>query len=325
MTSNHGSFVISLDFELMWGILDHDEPMSYRRNIEGVRSVIPQLLKLFEEYNIHATWGIVGSISYKNFDEYINDIPDVRPSYNNRNLSPYQHIAQIRDYDSAYFFAPKLIDKIANSNNQEIALHTYSHYYCMENGQTKEEFEEDIKKAIQVLKLYTTKIDSIIFPRNQANDEYTDVLEKLKIYNYRGNEKHKIYESTSKKNNSNIVRRMIRLLDAYVNISGDNTYKYDEIKDGQGLINIRSSRFLRPYNKRLGMLEPFKIRRIKKQMLYAAKNNRVFHLWWHPHNFGININRNMKNLIQILDYYKELKEKYKMKSLSMNEVGALVR
>lgn len=325
MTPNHGSLVISLDFELMWGILDHDEPLDYRRNIEGVRRVVPQLLKLFEKYDIHATWGIVGSISYKNFEEYVQDIPTIQPGYNNKNLSSYQHMDQIKDYKSSYFFAPELIDRISNSKGQEIASHTYSHYYCMENGQSKEEFEEDIKKAIHALKPYTENVDSIIFPRNQANDEYSDILINNGITNYRGNEKHKIYESASSKNNSNLIKRMIRLLDAYINISGHNTYAYDELRDENGLVNIPSSRFLRPFNRNLYFIEGLKIRRIKKQMLYAAKNNRVFHLWWHPHNFGTNTSRNMKNLIQILDYYKELKEKYKMKSLSMNEVGALVR
>lgn len=55
-------------------------------------------------------------------------------------------------------------------------------------------------------------------------------------------------------------------------------------------------------------------------MLYAAKNNENFHLWWHPHNFGINIEENMKNLEDLLKYYTYLNKKYKMKSKNMKEL-----
>ena len=41
----------------------------------------------------------------------------------------------------------------------------------------------------------------------------------------------------------------------------------------------------RPY----GFFKKLKMKRIKAQMTYAAKNDKLFHLWWHPHNFGNDI------------------------------------
>jgi hypothetical protein len=56
-------------------------------------------------------------------------------------------------------------------------------------------------------------------------------------------------------------------------------------------------------------------------MTYAAKRGEVFHLWWHPHNFGINQKENLKFLNSILQHYTFLKEKYGFESLSMNDLS----
>ena len=57
--------------------------------------------------------------------------------------------------------------------------------------------------------------------------------------------------------------------------------------------------------------------RIKKEMLYAAINNKNYHLWWHPHNFGENVAENMNQLKEIIDYFNELRLKYDFSSSNM--------
>ena len=54
-------------------------------------------------------------------------------------------------------------------------------------------------------------------------------------------------------------------------------------------------------------------------MTFAAKNNRSYHLWWHPHNFGYFSEENMSYLEDILKHYSELKDKYGYESNSMIE------
>ena len=68
------------------------------------------------------------------------------------------------------------------------------------------------------------------------------------------------------------------------------------------------------------MFEPLRIRRIKKEIQYAAKHNEFYHLWWHPHNFGVNLEKNLLILEELLKCYAMCKDKYGMKSLTMNEV-----
>ena len=56
-----GNLIVSLDFELFWGMLDCCSLEAYQDHVLGGRKAIPQLLELFQKYHIHATWAAVGS------------------------------------------------------------------------------------------------------------------------------------------------------------------------------------------------------------------------------------------------------------------------
>jgi hypothetical protein len=104
-----------------------------------------------------------------------------------------------------------------------------------------------------------------------------------------------------------------------------NCYGLEELKEVDGILIIPSSRFLRKYCPGLRMFERLKIHRIKKQMEYAARTGKIFHLWFHPHNFGFHTQQNLKNLQEILEYFCYLNKKYEMQSLNMNEIVEVVR
>jgi hypothetical protein len=56
-------------------------------------------------------------------------------------------------------------------------------------------------------------------------------------------------------------------------------------------------------------------------MTYAAKKKELYHLWWHPHNFGVNIKENMENLTVLLKHYQFLHTKYGFANLTMKEAA----
>ncbi len=58
-------------------------------------------------------------------------------------------------------------------------------------------------------------------------------------------------------------------------------------------------------------------------MTYAAENGRLFHLWWHPHDFGLNTDKNLANLKEILEHYEFLNQKYGFESKNIGEVADL--
>ena len=319
-----GVLVISLDFELMWGSLDVSAPFAYRKNIEGAREAVPKILSLFEKYGVHATWGIVGLLMQKSIQACSNNLPEVMPNYDQPSLSVYSYFDLLRECDNRLLFAGELVEMIGRSQNQEIGTHTYSHYYCMESGQTKEAFECDLQLAKKAVCDHAKSVRSMILPRNQFNLAYADVMTKNGILNYRGNENVWFYRSCETKKKKSPVLRLMRLLDAYTGIFGNHCYPISSIREASGLNNIRSSRFFRPYSKHMAVLEPLRMRRIFMQMTFAAKHNQVFHLWFHPHNFGCNTKRNLQNLEQILLHYRALKAQYGMESMTMGELGDIV-
>jgi hypothetical protein len=53
----------------------------------------------------------------------------------------------------------------------------------------------------------------------------------------------------------------------------------------------------------------------------AARQRTVFHLWWHPHNFGIELDRNLAFLRAILNHFHLLEDSYGMRSMTMAETA----
>ena len=70
-----GSFVISLDLELMWGVRDVTTRKEYGDSIIGVRSVLPKILNIFKKFEISATFATVGFLFFKSKQELLNTIP----------------------------------------------------------------------------------------------------------------------------------------------------------------------------------------------------------------------------------------------------------
>lgn len=315
----YGSFIISLDFELFWGVRDKKSIASYGGNILGAKEAIITMVDLFTKYNVKATIATVGLLFCQTKSEIYKFIPTKKPSYVNKNLSPFEnnYLDKIMDENDPYHSANELLLQLKNNRNIEIATHTFSHYYCGEKGQTIEEFEADIQSAIKIAKEKGVKLKSIVFPRNQVSTPYLKVCLVNGITTYRGNPKN-FFENGNKLKN-----KILRFLDSYLPIICDTTYPYTDIKEN-GMFNIKASRFLRPYSKKTGILNHLKIERIKNEMTLAAKQHTVYHLWWHPHNFGINQQENIRALEKILRHYKILSDKYGFKSLTMSELSNLL-
>lgn len=318
MTMNHGALLISLDFELYWGVRDKRSLQSYRRNLEGVHDAIPRMLEVFREFGIHATWATVGLLFCRDAEEARRRRPAERPAYDAPGLCPYRYLDTETDLPASCHFSPELIDLIASVPNQEIATHTFSHYYCRESGQTLHTFVADLQAAIAVSADRGHPPRSIVFPRNQWNADYLSVLPELGIQCYRGNEPSWCYRAVDKQRD-NVMRRAGRFLDTYVNLCGHQTYR--PARPGPGMpYDFPSSRLLRPRSRRLAALEGLRLRRIRQSLRHAARKGEVFHLWWHPHNFGVETAANVAFLAEVLKEFSILRDRYGMQSLTMAEL-----
>ena len=276
--------VISLDLEMMWGNLDGWTVDGYGwTNVAHVREVVDRLIRLFEQYEVKATFAVVGIIMEDGDGSENNDL----------------------------YYAPDVIEMLKSSKWVEIGTHTYSHY----SGNDRRSFEADLKKAVERAREKGIEVKSFVFPKNQVREEFLDICRKYGIKAYRGNPA-RFYEAITKM--GELLNRLCRFLDSYFVLSGMNSYSLEE--KGTGLQNVPASRFLRPYSRRLAFLEGLRFRRIRKEMEYAARHNEVYHLWWHPHNFGANMEENFAFLEKILKYFQRLQRKYGMRSMTMCEI-----
>ncbi|CAL66964.1 polysaccharide deacetylase family protein [Christiangramia forsetii] len=318
---NNGALVISLDFELLWGVFDKVNWIEKKEYFLNTRKLIPEILELFKEYNIACTWATVGMLFNYDWDDWNSNIPKILPDYDNSALSCYSYGRKIQSKDNlAFCFAPNLITQIKDTPKQEIATHTYSHYYCLEKGQSIKSFEADLQQSIKMAKIFGVDLKSLVFPRNQFNEEYIIICKKFGIQNVRSNPTDWYWRNTE---SNSLLDKIFRTGDAYIGLN-NKSYKFSEKSVAGDLpLSQKASRLLRPYssNKKLNNL---KLYRIKEEMTKAALANEIYHLWWHPHNFGNHPKESLNNLEQLLIHFDILRKKYGYLSLNMVETGKLI-
>ena len=182
-----GALAISLDFELHWGVRDHqviDGP--YRPNLLGVWNAVPRMLDLFERHGVSATWATVGLLFAEDREQQEAFAPTVRPTYDDARLDAYRQVVGVDEKEDPLHFAPSLIAQIRERPGQEIATHTFSHYYCLEPGQTAEQFAADIAAAVAIARAKGIRLRSIALPRNQVAPAYGAILRAAGIDCFRG-------------------------------------------------------------------------------------------------------------------------------------------
>jgi peptidoglycan/xylan/chitin deacetylase (PgdA/CDA1 family) len=312
-----GNFIISLDFELHWGGVEKWDLQKKRKYFTDTLHFIPELLEIFNKNSIRSTWATVGFLFAYDKKQLLDFSPKLLPSYGRKELSSYNIFESVGDNERVdlFHFAPKLIKDIINTPGQELASHTFSHYYCNEPGQTLEQFDADLKAAQAIAKEnFGIILQSLVFPRNQFNKSYLQVARKNGIIAVRSNPNVWFWDTNYGK-----LTPIFRALDTLMPIS--KSVSFSKIQEENGLFCVPASRFFRPYKHSEEKIQKLKLSRIKGEMSHAAKKNKNYHLWWHPHNSGEDVENNKKQLLEIIAHYKFLKEKYNFSSANMLDLA----
>ncbi len=320
VSSPGGSLVISLDFELHWGICDKQRLADCEARLLGARAAIPRMLDLFQRHEVAATWATVGFLFFDDKDELLSALPEERPRYANAALSPYGYLEEIGPNEQAApcHFGRSLISRIAATPRQEVASHTFSHYYCLESGQTPTAFAADLAAAKAAAARLDITLESLVFPRNQANEAYLSICREQGFKAVRGNPRSWLYAAADQDGETKI-RRLARLADSYLPITRERTRLRKPV---EGLADVPATMFLRPVSAPLNAFEPLRLSRLKRMMTAAARTGSIFHLWWHPHNFGQDTDANLRVLDRLLRHHRELGDRFGMRSQTMAEAAA---
>jgi hypothetical protein len=307
-------FLFSLDTELATGYFDEDAARHRLFSEDGLeeRRRIARVLALCEQYDIHATWAVVGHLFF-NRCEYCPDCP----------ISHWQ--GKYASYDEAYgtdhplWYGDDVVRLIQQSTvEQEIAFH----------GHTHEPFDS-ISAAAAMLEISEWKrlaqrfgIDavSIVFPRDRAG--HLSLLSQHGFSNYRAD----VVEPLLIRNR--YFGRYVKTLDHIIGFSTAPTYSLQEIDD-DGLLRLSASQHLFGFNHgvdsildRLG-LSTLRLRRINRGIKRAVGRKHMFHLWAHPWEFRTK--DDLYKLEHIFQTVRRFTETGQMQSVTMAEMDAIIR
>ena len=286
------SVVLSLDFELRWGVHDHlgDDFSKYRKNLEGVREAVPAMLELFARRDVRATWATVGALACADWDEWEARAP-VWPRYRDGALA-WNAAYRAKDPKGALYFAPDLVESIRHAPGQELGSHTFSHVYFGEPGFVRRDALADAAAMVTLFREKWNDVPrSFVFPRNQV--AFEDVLAEHGMRAWRENPTPFFWSATTAAQQSAVVR-VLRLADSLAPL-GTRTYHRTPGRQ-------RASHFVR------FSLPPLAWRAHLRRLGAEAarlRSDDVFHLWWHPHNLGADVEGCIARLDEVIGTIRE--------------------
>jgi len=315
-TPQVGYFIFSLDTELGTGFFDLDE---YRKKLfspDGSleRKKIARVLALLDEYQITATWAVVGHIFYKKCEEC-----EICPilAWKGR----YKSFEEAYKTNHPLWYGADVIDMLlAQKVKHEIAFHGYSHEIFDERQMSKEKAEVEIREFIRVARRRGIEAKSIVFPRDKVG--HLDLFEKYGFVSYRSEESLPLIIR-----NKYFVGKIIKTVDHILGLTTPPIYDLAEFRDGN-LINLIATQHIFGFNRKVDLFldawdsSLLRIRRIVKAIKKASEQKKVVHIWAHPWEFRTE--QDFDKLRYIFEHVAQEVQAGNMQSVTMNEMATIV-
>lgn len=175
-------FVMSLDFELAWGVVNDDKSILsvLKRRESSCRTSIFSLLNALERYDVPCTWATVGHLflSHCEKDETFphKDMPRFKDSWFSQD--PCSNLAR-----DPLFYGKDIVERIMSSTvKHEIGYHSFSHVNFAECSRRVARAEMEASREIG--KDFGIEFKSFVFPRNEVG--HIDLLKEFGFRIYRG-------------------------------------------------------------------------------------------------------------------------------------------
>lgn len=316
---DRGVFTISLDFELIWGTLDLFGPERFRAACETERAVIiDRLLDLFIEYEVQATWCILGHLFLDRcaIEQGIKHPEIIRPSHAWCKNDWFEHDPCDDENGSSIFLGRSLVEKVRSCPvPQEIGCHSFSHVIFGDAGCSVETAETELAACVEAARSLGVEMRSFAFPRNEAG--HLDSLRKYNFTCYRGPERH-WYEQARL---PVFFKRLASLIG--VLISAEPPVALPE-KSDEGLWNIPGSMIYFPaHGFRRHIPSSLRVKRAIKGLDAATRQKRIFHLWFHPTNLADRTDEMFDGLRRIFDHACSLRAREELIILPMRSVVSM--
>ena len=307
-------FMISFDCEGKWGLADNiDEIHDSAITNENLNIVYQRLIKILNRYEIKGTFAFVGAFTmsiaeYHAHKDWFLDVCIDGKAWN----QIFKQHASNKLFDG--WLNPEAFKIVESESTHEIAAHGFSHLLLSESIIERSDFIEEMRLLKQVSAFTGRELKTFIYPRNQIG--YIDELQKAGFLGYR-----EAYMSHFLSNNpmGQFVKRLERLATEF------NVFaKAQNHSHADRLVAIPSGRFL---NWRSGLRNKIPrsltIKRWNHIINEAIHNNKVVHLYTHPHNF-ITGDHMFELLEAILKLISEAKNNKEINNLTQEEYVELI-
>lgn len=287
-----GSVVISIDAELGWGF--HDRAVPPAERVSGAREGWTTLVELLDEYDVPATWAVVGHLLR---DDCAGE------TYPDDGVCPCEHSPALRRRGHRY--GPELVASVrAAAADHELAAHSFSHVEF--DRVSKDRARAEVVRSLEVAREHDIELRSFVFPRNRVH--HRDVLAEWGFTSYRG---------VGPERGSHRLRRLVQAT------VGDWTPPLvSPTIDEYGLVNVPDSLYLFrfegwPRTVVESVREDPVVRFCRRGIDAAADRDGVFHCWLHPNN--LLADRDVDRLRTVLSYLDERRDEVEI--ATMREVA----
>ncbi len=312
MMLERGVFTISIDFELIWGTLDLFGPEQFGKHCAAERSLIKRLLDLFVEFDISATWCTLGHLFLDrcNPQNGVKHPEIVRPEHAWCRHDWFEHDPCGSEESAPLFFGGSLIDKIrACPVPQEIGCHSFSHVIFGDEGCSRATAASELAACVHLARQRGIELRSFAFPRNRVG--YLDILLDHGFVCYRGPEpvwyEMRPWPET--------LKRLARLWEVLLVLAPPTVLPEKTLA---GIWNIPGSMIYFPmHGWRRHLPLSWRVKRAVKGLHAAARQKRIFHLWFHPTNLADQTEKMFHGVRQILEQARTLRRQGRLVVMPM--------
>ena len=288
VTLDRAVFIISLDTELGWGSFDRNGIQNYGRYYAQVRTIVDDLLAMFQRHDIKATWAIVGHLFLEacSREGKGNHNHVLQPNYH---WHPQGGSAQTlfpTAQEAPFFYAPDVVERVlaAHPRGQEIASHTFTHVILGDPECTQEVARSQLQECQRLAANKGRDLFSLVFPRNSVG--HLDVLCRLGFVSYRGPEENWYDRANSSPKLAKLCRYVDKLL-AVTPPCYKELWCCREDQSQPWLFNLPASMFYPPFGGLWNLVGiGRRVSQAKKGIREAIARKSLFHLWFHPFNLA---------------------------------------
>ena len=289
---DRGVFTLSLDLELLWGTLDLYGPSGFRDACEVERrEIVDRLLDLFAEFEIPATWCVLGHL-FLDHCAAAGGVkhPEIILPPRSR-ASWFEHDPCGDERRDPLFYGRSLIEKIRRCRvPQEIGSHSFSHVIF--DDCSRETAASELAACVRAAREMGIELRSFVFPRNRIG--HLDSLSAHGFACYRGPEPS-WYEREPL---PAAAKRLGHLADV---LRAAEPPVVLPQRTAEGLWNVPASMMYFPMHGLRRHVPPaLRVRRAFKGLRAAARHRAIFHLWFHPTNFADETEAMFQGLREIL-------------------------